>query len=443
MPRLALRGYLELNISAEIDLMDNKPNTISDFYFFKIGPLWNNFKTQHFSFWMICFYLMFEFVRPQSIIPGISAIPWAQLFLMGALVGALVDPSVKHVKSVANLYMVFFSIIITISIYSGFNPTISKSYAMFFYSWAIIYFLAIRIVNTKERLYMFLIIYLFAAGKIALGTSRVWAFRGFSFTNWGLTGPKGFFQNSGELSILMLMLFPLAFYLFQYLKKQVLMWEKWILMAFWICPILTILGASSRGSQVALVVQLIIMFRKSVFKIKPLIGILVLSAALVSLLPEEQKERFRNSGDDKTSQQRLLYWENGWEMIKKYPLSGVGYFNFVPYFNTYYPEDALYGSAELPHNIFIQVGTDAGFPGILFFLLIILYCFFATYRISKKFPPSNIARPIAAGLGMGVVGYVIAGQFVTVAYYPFLWVHLAFIVCLCNVTKSDQVLNKK
>lgn len=434
-----LSDRLELNISAETVLMDTKQYTISDFYFFKIGPLWRYFKTQHFSFWMICGYLFFEFVKPQAIFPAIDFLPWAQLLLIGSLLGAFMDPSVKHVRSMANIYITLFSIIIVISVYTAFYPEISKKYFMIFFGWVIIYFLVTRIVNTKERFYIFLIIYLFAAGKIALGTTRVWAFRGFSFSNWGLTGPKGFFQNSGELSILMLMLFPLAFYLYQHLKDKISKWERLLLVAFWVCPILTVLGASSRGAQLALFIQMIVMFRKSVFKIKPLIGIVVLVVGLLYLLPEEQKERFRSSGDDRTSQQRILYWENGWQMMKDYPLAGVGFFNFVPYFDLHYPEDSLYGrGAELPHNIFIQVGTDAGFPALFFFILITLYCLIISYTAMRKYPQSNIAKPIVAGLGMGVFGYVVAGQFVTVAYYPFLWVHLAFIVCLINVFKKDD-----
>lgn len=428
-----LSDHLELNVSAEILLMDNKQYTISDFYFFKIGPLWRNFKSQHFSFWMICFYLIFEFVRPQSIFPVIDVLPWAQLFLIGSLLGVFIDPSVKHVKSIANVYIIFFSLFIVISVFTAFYPEVSKKYFMFFFGWIVVYFLITRIVNTKERFYIFLLIYIFAAGKIALGTTRVWAFRGFSFTSWGLTGPQGFFQNSGELSILMLMLFPLAFYLYQYLKDKVSKLERWLLLAFWICPILTVLGASSRGAQLALFIQMIVIFRKSVFRIKPLIGIIVLAIGLIYLLPEEQKERFSESGGDKTSQQRILYWENGWEMIKDYPLTGVGYFNFIPYFNQHYPEDALYGRAELPHNIFIQVGTDAGLPALLFFCVIIGYCLKASLRMARGSYPLDVANPLAAGLGMGVFGYVMAGQFVTVAYYPFLWVHLGFIVSLSSI----------
>lgn len=417
--------------------MDAKQYKTSDFYFIKIKALWAYFKIQHFSFWMICFYLIFEFVRPQSIIPELDFLPWAQLFLLGSIIGAFVDPSIKHVRSVANVYIFLLSVLIAISIFTAIYPAVSKEYAMFFYSWVIIYILITKIINTKERFYIFLIIFLFAAGKIAIGTSKIWVFRGFSFTAWGLMGPSGFFQNSGELAVLMVMLFPLAFYLYQYLKTRVSRWERLLLMVFWVCPILTVLGASSRGSQLALAVVMAVMFRKNLFKIKPLIGLVVLVVGLTLLLPEEQKERFRSSGDDKTSQQRLLYWENGWEMMKEYPFGGVGYFNFVPYYEAYYPQDMLYEKAQLPHNIFIQVGTDAGFPALFFFLLIILYCLRTTYRLSKDTSISDITGPIAAGLGMGVFGYVIAGQFVTIAYYPFLWIHLGFIVALANVERNS------
>ncbi|MDZ4261052.1 MAG: O-antigen ligase family protein [Pseudomonadota bacterium] len=416
------------------------PKTIDDFYAFKVKNMWSYFKGQHFSFWMICCYLFFEFVRPQAIIPAIDFLPWAQLFIMGALVGSFMDSTVRHVKSIANVYIIIFSLLIIISLFTAFRPEVAQNKFMDFFSWVIIYFLIVRIVNTKERFYIFLLIFLFAAGKIAFGTSRAWAFRGFSFSDWGLSGPRGFFQNSGELAILMVMLFPLAFYLYQHLKTRAALWERLILMALWVCPILTVLGASSRGGQIALAVVMTLMFRKSIFKIKPLIGVAILVIGLINLLPEEQKDRFRSTGEDKSSQQRLLYWENGWEMMTDHPLTGVGLDNFIPYFNRYYPGDVLYKDkgAELPHNIFIQVGTDAGFPALIFFILLIGYCLRATYKVSIASDNCDIAKPISVGLGMGMLGYVIAGQFVTVAYYPFLWVHLAFIVCVVNVFKVES-----
>jgi hypothetical protein len=56
-------------------------------------------------------------------------------------------------------------------------------------------------------------------------------------------------------------------------------------------------------------------------------------------------------------------------------------------------------------------------------------------KISRNKNASELERNIAAGLGYGVLGFFIAGQFVTVSYYPFLWIHLAFICALSNTVK--------
>ncbi|HSC68113.1 MAG TPA: DUF5935 domain-containing protein, partial [Cellvibrio sp.] len=217
---------------------------VESFYAFKIAPMWRYFKKQHFSFWMICGYLFFEFVKPQALFPFIDFLPWAQLLLVGAMIGAFMDPTVKWVSSAANLYIILFLFTILISIAFAAYPAVARDNFMLFFSWFVIYFLIINIVNTKERFYVFILIFIIAAGKIAIGTSKTWVFRGFSFTSWGLMGPSGYFQNSGELAILMLMLFPLAFYLYQAMKNRLAVWEKVVLIALWICPILTVLGAS-------------------------------------------------------------------------------------------------------------------------------------------------------------------------------------------------------
>jgi O-antigen ligase len=410
---------------------------INDFYAFKIGAMWAYCKSQHFSFWMICSYLFVEFVRPQSIIPALNFLPWAMIFILFSAIGACLDKSVTWVSAPANKWMVLLSITIIISVAAAFYPEISKKRFMDFFNWVIIYFLIITIINTKERFYVFLCVFLISGAKIAVGTAKVWVFRGFSFTSWGLSGPPGFFQNSGELAILMLILFPLFFYLSQALKPRVPKWEFYILTILWVCPILTILGASSRGAQIALVLELFIIFRKSFFRIKPLLFVLILSIGLFKLMPEEQKQRFSESGDDKTSQQRLLYWEHGLDMIYDYPLTGVGFFNFIPYYENYFSHDMLYEHAELPHNIFIQVGTDVGVIGLACFCMLIFVAIRESVKIARNDVMDPAWRAIAAGFGAGVFGFVVAGQFVTVTYYPFLWINLSFIMAARNILAKN------
>jgi len=198
-----------------------------------------------------------------------------------------------------------------------------------------------------------------------------------------------------------------------------------------ISAIMVILGASSRGAQIALIVQLVLINQHSLFKPKVIISFCLSLFLVWVLLPDEQKARFESIGDDKTSQQRILYLENGIDMIAENPVLGVGFFNFSPYYQRYYEEDVLFRRAELPHNIFIQVGTDVGLAGLAVFILMI----FIAYRYAKNLRIEGcemVQGIIGKCANLALVGYLVAGQFVTVSYYPFFWIHLALLVAMKN-----------
>ena len=123
-------------------------------------------------------------------------------------------------------------------------------------------------------------------------------------------------------------------------------------------------------------------------------------------------------------------------MIKEHPLSGVGFFNFSKYYEDHHREDMLYTVAQLPHNVFIQVGTDTGFPGLFLYVLIIIYCLRESHKISASQNALEMDKVFARGLGIGLVGFIVAGQFVSIAYYPFLWIILPMIASLANITRQ-------
>jgi len=409
-----------------------------DFYSLRIGPVWRYFRSESFAFWMVCAYLFFEYVRPQSIYPVIDFLPWAQLFIMGAILGCFADRTVRWVSSPINKLLIIYLIVILISSYFAYFPSISFDNLDRYYPWVIIYFIIINIVNSKRRFFIFISIFLVASFKLSLSLSITWAQRGFAFTDWGLMGPQGFFQNSGELAIQMLVFWPIAWAFAHMMKPNISRLWYMVLMLMPITAIMVILGASSRGAQLALICQIVLMNYRYIFRPKILVSIVVALALIWHFLPEEQKQRFETIGQDGTSKQRLLYWENGVEMIKDNPVIGVGYFNFAPYFERYYPEDVILGRAELPHNIFIQVGTDAGVIGLGVFVALL----FAGFRLSQNLNAERCGDPanmIGKCANLSLLGFLIAGQFVTVVYYPYVWIHLAFVVCVHNILNSEKI----
>lgn len=412
-----------------------------DLYSLNIGMNWRYFKSESFAFWMICIYLFFEYVRPQSIYPIIDFLPWTQLAVIGALIGCFADRTVRWVSSSVNVLLILFLITILLSSAFAYFPSLSFSNLENYYLWVIIYFLIINIVNTRKRFFIFLCIFLVASFKLSLSLALTWAKRGFSFTDWGLSGPPGFFQNSGELAIQMLVFWPIAWAFAHSLKPHISKTWYWLLMLMPITAIMVILGASSRGAQLALIVQLVVMNYRTVFKPKVLISLGVALFLLWTFLPEQQKERFQTMGEDKTSRQRILYFENGLEMIEEHPFLGVGYFNFVPYFKRYYPDDVLVNKVELPHNIIIQVGTDTGGIGLAIFVALIIVALRKAHRFRAKGCERNELL-IGKSANLSLIGFLVAGQFVTVTYYPYLWIHLALLVSMRNSFMDDSKKRK-
>ena len=403
--------------------------------------IWGQFRKEHFAFWMVCFYLFLQYFDPLQIYHSLSSLPLDKVAIGLAFLALPLDPCRRRVRDATNVWMTLFLAVILVSSTLAIYPAISWSRWFAFVNWYVIYFLIISIVTTKERYFIFLTIFLVANFKMSFFGARTWAKRGFSFTSWGLTGPPGFFQNSSDFSGEMLMFAPIAFELALFVKPYVKRVTYWFLMLGAITGAMSVLGASSRGSQVALAFQGAWIAIQRKLKLKILIGIAVLGAIGYALLPAAEKARFSRSGTDPTSIQRFDYWRAGLRMIEHHPVLGVGYFNFAPVYASHPSDKLWHDSAQLPHNIFIQVGTDAGLIGLAIFLMLLYRNLKITKEIQRlcrgNAEAPGFAPAVARGLALTLWGFVIAGQFNTVTYYPFLWINLALTVSLADIVRQS------
>ena len=168
---------------------------MNDISLIRPRKLWNDFKSEHFSFWMISFYLFFEYSRPQAIFPAIDFMPWAQTFLLAALMGMVLDKTVVWVRHPANALMIWLAIVTFVSGLTAYYPEISKNNYINFYGWFVVYFLIINIVNTRKRYYIFLIIFILSAAKIAIGDFSYLGLQGIFIHCLGPAGAAGVFSE--------------------------------------------------------------------------------------------------------------------------------------------------------------------------------------------------------------------------------------------------------
>lgn len=298
-----------------------------------------------------------------------------------------------------------------------------------------VYFLVINIINTEKRLLLFTLAYLIFSFKMSQHGFFTWASRGFSFTAWGLVGAGGWFRNSGEFSIQMLIFGPMAMGFIYGLKDNWGRIKRWLFYFMPFTAAMSVLGASSRGAQLGLAAIAAMTLIKSKLGVKVLLPLLIVSAISYNYLPEAQKQRFSAMGEDETSLQRLDYWKFGLETMAEHPVLGIGYENWWQY---YFFSGKAVGYPREPHNIFIKAGAELGYPGLVCFILMILYVFIlnAKTRRAAKRLDNKFLYSMAHGLDAGLVGYLVAGFFVTVLYYPFFWVQMAITVALFSVTNK-------
>jgi putative inorganic carbon (hco3(-)) transporter len=410
-------------------------------YTLSLRALWSQFRREHFAFWMLCAYLALQYFDPANIYTHLDVLPWDKIVLGLTVLAWPLDPHRRWVRDATNVWMTLFLVVIIVASALATYPAISWSHWFDFVDWYVIYFLIINMITTAERYFIFIGIFLLANFKLSFYGARTWTARGFGFTSWGLAGPPGFFGNSSDFSTEMLMFAPIAFELAQFVKPYARRLTYWFVMLGAVTGAMSVLGASSRGSQVAMAFQAGWMALQRKLRVSVLIGVVLLAGIGYALLPAAEKARFANIGKDNTSVQRLAYWKAGLQMIESHPVLGVGYYNFAPVFAAHDRAHLWHGKAQLPHNIFIQVGTDEGLIGVGIFLMLIYRNLKVARDIRRACAKDKDAPAFAACMARGLTvtawGFVIAGQFNTVAYYPFLWMNLALTVSLANIVRRS------
>ena len=402
----------------------------SALYRLKLRLIWNFLKRQQVSFWLVCSYTFFEYVRPQQIYEWLQIVPWSKLLLFLTPLAFMVEGNGFRAKNPLNVLMVLFSAVLLASSIFALSPSDSFDNLQLYLNWVLVYIFVANVASTEARFLVFTGLFLLWSTKMSQHGVRTWISNGFQFSDWGATGAPGWFQNSGEFGIQMCIFFPLSFYWIVGLRKHWKRWQQILFLALPASAVGSIVASSSRGAIVGLALVGLWLVLRSRYKVRALVGITILAAVVWTVLPPEQKARFTTAGDDKTSVSRTVAWRQGIDLTMQHPLLGIGYSNWGPYHRDRPPFDKL----SLPHNIFIQASAEMGFLGLGALLLLMGGTLVSNHRSRKLLAPlgerGRFLHAMAWGLDGALLGYIGSGFFITVLFYPYLWFNLAMTVAL-------------
>jgi putative inorganic carbon (HCO3(-)) transporter len=413
------------------------PTSVADLMALKPGAYWAVFARGSLAFKFACIYLMFEYVRPQSIYTQIDFLPYGVLSLAGGVIAVVFSKKERAQKVLGSklaFLLVFLSFVLITILFSQF-PGDGIQELPLLLSWILAYYLITKAVNTQQRFVVFYMLFLLFSLKMSQHGFRSWVSSGFGFNKEGVSGAPGWFANSGEVGIQMCIFIPMAMQFIWAGWKTWKWWQRLLMLSLPFTAVGTVIGSSSRGAVIGTAAAMLWFLMKSRYRIRGFIALAAVGLLVMAVLPDQFSARFDTMGEDNSSKLRLEYWDWGWETMKEHPIFGIGYFNWLSSYSQHLVELNIHRPAQVCHNIFIQAGSELGFVGLGMVLILIISTFVLNARTRRLAGPDDAGRAMTCfshGLDAGMVGFLVSAQFVTVLYYPYLWIAVALTVALHN-----------
>ncbi len=153
-------------------------------------------------------------------------------------------------------------------------------------------------------------------------------------------------------------------------------------------------------------------FKKIALWIFAILLISIVVSGSISLLMKGNRQSIIKRATNLWDQERVYMWQGGINIIKHYPLWGVGMKNIAKVYPDYVNPKAKWkqGWGEL-HNNFIHIAAERGILTLIAFLWILIGCFIYAFRFYWKIRPrGDLSSVLILGFLTAFIGFVITGM---------------------------------
>lgn len=406
----------------------------------------------------ILFYLVIEYTRLPAMFPVLVYFKVAKIAIALSAVGMLISPKVQaregsRPKGV-DAVLFFFLLVSIVSAFFARNQAMAWDGVLDTLRWMVLYVVISRVVSNPWRLRVCLLVLVLLNLKLAqFGIRAYLAGKAFGLSDEFLArgvgaGSTGFFANSNDFGLAMAVFWPLpAALLFAERKK---FWKVVLLLAFGVI-LGAILLSGSRGALVGAAATVLVAWARNPKRLMGPLMAAVLVLGVIYVMPSANKQRVQSAVEyhkDENAVTRLNLWKAGWRMFLRNPVLGVGPSNFrseaVWERGNSAAENDKNPASFAPHSIYVQCLSEMGALGFILFMVLLAMLL----RMNRKTvqymaslvdePDKSFERYLALGLNLSLVGFMVSGGFLTVLYYPHLWILAGLTVGL--YTASQQKL---
>ena len=399
------------------------------------------------GFYLVLAYIFFEFGRPQELIPGLSVIPFGTglsvLILLKVLMSGKVDFSRLQTKLWLPL-LALMAIHVPIAVNNYHALMTFKDMCLLY----CVYLGIVTFVDSLDKMMMLM--------KLWTGILAFLAVMGIAHGGFGIGGWMG---DENDFCMVMDMAVPFGYFLL-FSASGVVQRMKYLgCLGLYI---LAAMASLSRGGFFGLASVGAYCWYRSPKKLNALIVVVVAVLFMLMLAPEKYWDEISSSTSDETMSEegtggaRLYTWGIGMKMFFSNPIIGIGQANFPWTFNIYEGSETFHDRSfggRQAHYAWVTLISELGLVGIAIVGTMLLQCYkdlkLVRIRLSPVRPRQKHGQTVQAGEDVRVylaramegslIGFIVSGIFISILWYPALWVMLAFVVALRNISETRIV----
>ena len=398
------------------------------------------------GFYLVIAYLIFEFGRPQELVPALKLIPFgtglSTLILLNVFMSGKFDFSRLQTKLWLPLFAVM-AIHVPIAVNNYWALMVFKDMVLLY----CVYLGIVTFVDSLEKMMTLMKIWIGIHGFLAvMGAAK------------GGVGIGAWMGDENDFCMVMNMVVPFGYFLLFSATGVV---QKMRYLGFLGTFILAAMASLSRGGFMGLAAVGVYCWYRSPKKVNALIVLAVAVVFMVLFAPPTYWDEVSSSTNDETMGERgtggarLYTWGIGMDMFYANPIIGIGQANFPWAFSSYEASQTFNGrsfAGRAAHSAWVTLISELGLVGIVIIGAMLLQCYKDLKLVRTRFSPvrsrqkhsqtiqagEDVRMYLARAMEGSLIGFIVSGIFISILWYPSLWIMMALIVALRNISEDES-----
>ncbi len=339
--------------------------------------------------------------------------------------------------------LILFSIWICVTTYFALDPKNSQEILNRTLKTMVLAFMVLTIVNSRYRMQSLLWAYAISLGYFAVKGGGFFILTGGKHNVYG--PENSMIQDNNNLGIALILLLPLLQFLGSTSALRIV---KLGCLAVILLTCVAIIGTYSRGALLALGAVIVAFALRSRTGVVALVAAGALTPLILKYMPARWLERMATIGayhQDESFEGRVAAWRTSFNIANERIFGGGFKAVELDWVATMFHSPGSLTAGRAAHSIFFEVLGEHGYIGLGIYILILvgaLYNAFAVEFATRRNPNLAWENQLARMFQVSLIGFLVGGAALSMAYYDGFIVLLVMTSALANIVNSSVKIDQ-